>query len=72
MQVLSETIQINLIRQFYGMIIEFDQNGNVLRSFHDPTGNVIPAVSEIEDHGREIYLGSFFAPFIAKLDLGKL
>ena len=69
---MPESMQISLIRQFYGLIIEVNQDGTILRSFHDPTGSVIPAISEVEDHGKVLYLGSFFAPFIAKLDLTKL
>ncbi|XP_033127979.1 adipocyte plasma membrane-associated protein-like [Anneissia japonica] len=53
----------------YGLIIEVDQNGEIIQSLHDPTGEVISSVSEVLDTGKELYLGSFGGPFIGRLNL---
>lgn len=53
----------------YGLIVELDTKGNILRSFHDPKGQVLPAVSHVDDQGTYIYLGSFMTNYVAKLDL---
>lgn len=56
----------------YGLIIELDSQGKIIRSLHDPRASVISSVSEVEDVNGVLYLGSFQAPFIGKLDLNKL
>lgn len=53
----------------YGMIIELDQDGNIVRSLHDPTGEVVSSVSEVLDTGDALYLGSFHAPYMVKVDM---
>ena len=67
-QVFGENYMLNQIRTFYGLIIEYDQRGNVTKSLHDPTGEHVKAVSQVLDIGNEIYLGSFFSPYMLKLD----
>lgn len=51
----------------YGMIVEVDESGTILRSLHDPTGQVITAISEVEDDHGTLYLGSYNGPFLGKL-----
>ncbi|XP_072042327.1 adipocyte plasma membrane-associated protein-like [Amphiura filiformis] len=53
----------------YGMIIELDQEGLIRRSLHDPTGEVVGSVSEVLDTGDALYLGSFSAPYLVKVDM---
>ena len=55
----------------YGLILELDTRGHVVRSLHDPKAKTIGGVSEVEDVAGELYLGSFKAPYIGKLDLRK-
>ena len=54
----------------YGLLLELNENGQITRSFHDPTGSVIPGhISEVHDDGDVLYLGSYRSPFIGKLEL---
>ena len=46
-------------------MVELDPNGKIIRSLHDPTGQVINGVSEVLDFGPRLYLGSYDAPFVA-------
>ena len=55
----------------YGLLIELSEDGAIKRSLHDPTGEVIPSVSEVEDDYGTLYLGSYHSPFIAKVELPK-
>ncbi|CAK5075166.1 unnamed protein product [Meloidogyne enterolobii] len=58
---------LNLIAQKYGMVVELDLNGKIIRSYHDPSGTVIQGVSQASDDGDFLYLGSFHADFIGKV-----
>ena len=52
-----------------GMIIEYSETGELLRSLHDQGGHTIYGVSEVLDVGSSLYLGSYDAPYLARLDL---
>ncbi|XP_033735730.1 adipocyte plasma membrane-associated protein-like [Pecten maximus] len=56
----------------YGLVIEVSADGKILRSLHDPTGEVIPSVSEVEDKNGVLYLGSYNLPYISRLYLARL
>ena len=44
--------------------------GNILRSFHDPTGTVVTEASEVvERPGGKMWIGSFQAPYVVEFDL---
>ncbi len=58
---------VKLATNPYGLIVELDKNGQILRSLHDPTGQVIPSVSVVEDDAGTLYLGSYYSPFIGKV-----
>ncbi|XP_006822136.1 adipocyte plasma membrane-associated protein-like [Saccoglossus kowalevskii] len=54
----------------YGLLIELNADGDIIQSLHDPTGEVIPSVSEVlETAPGQLYLGSYHSSFIGKLDL---
>lgn len=53
----------------YGLIIELNQKGEIVQSLHDPTGEIAPSVSEVLDTGDALYLGSYHAPYLLKLDM---
>eukprot|EP00057_Strongylocentrotus_purpuratus_P014632 XP_011669106.1 PREDICTED: adipocyte plasma membrane-associated protein [Strongylocentrotus purpuratus] len=53
----------------HGLIIELNQKGEIVQSLHDPSGKVVPSVSEVLDTGDALYLGSYHSPFIVKVDL---
>ncbi|XP_060069012.1 adipocyte plasma membrane-associated protein-like [Ylistrum balloti] len=56
----------------YGLVIEVSADGKILRSLHDPTGEVIPSVSEVEDKNGVLYLGSYGLPYMSRLYLASL
>nr|CAD2165940.1 unnamed protein product [Meloidogyne enterolobii] len=60
-------INFDISRPKYGMVVELDLNGKIIRSYHDPTGTVIQGVSQASDDGDFLYLGSFHADFIGKV-----
>ena len=55
----------------YGLLLRLDESGDTVESFHDPSGTVINGVSEVHEDEEEnvLYLGSYHADFIAKLQL---
>ncbi|GBM97309.1 Adipocyte plasma membrane-associated protein [Araneus ventricosus] len=58
---------ISLIHR-HGIVIEFDDNGHILRSFHSPDGK-ISDLSEVNEHDGYLYLGSFINPYLGRLRL---
>ena len=52
----------------YGLLIEYDLNGQPLKSWHDPTGQKIESVSNAVLRGNKIYLGSYYNDFIGVVD----
>ncbi|XP_055495916.1 adipocyte plasma membrane-associated protein [Leucoraja erinacea] len=56
----------------YGLVLELNEDGSVRRSFHDPHGVVVSAVSEASEHGGYLYLGSYSSPALCRLDLNQL
>ena len=42
----------------YGLILELDRNGQILRSFHDPTGERLAAITSVEEHDSYLYFGT--------------
>lgn len=67
-----QVVSMDLVLQYlpkYGLIVEVNEEGQVIRSLHDPTGEVIPAVSEVEDKEGVLYLGSYNLPFMGRLYL---
>jgi hypothetical protein len=54
----------------YGLVVELDNNGSVLRSFHDPTGRVAFITSAMEREGF-LYLGSPYKTYAAVASLKK-
>jgi len=55
--------------QKHNLILELNENGQVVRSLHDPNGSTISDVSEIHDEGDALWFGSYKSNFIGKLDL---
>ncbi|XP_015921893.1 adipocyte plasma membrane-associated protein [Parasteatoda tepidariorum] len=52
----------------HGIVIEFDENGKMLRSLHSPDGK-INALSEVKEHEGYLYLGSFTNHYLGRLKL---
>lgn len=54
------------ISKFHTLIVEFDDNGNILRSLHSPAGKLGP-LSDVLEHNGHLYLGSWRNNYLAKL-----
>ena len=52
----------------YGLVVELDPRGNIIGSLHDQTGNTIPAVSEVQDSNGVLYFGSYYLPFLGRIN----
>ncbi|KAF8784500.1 Adipocyte plasma membrane-associated protein like [Argiope bruennichi] len=52
----------------HGIVIEFSENGQILRSFHSPDGR-ISDLSEVQEHEGYLYLGSFVNRYLGRLRL---
>jgi len=42
----------------YGFVLALDEQGNILRSYQDPSGKNVAEVTSVEEHGGYIYLGN--------------
>lgn len=51
------------------MLLLVDEEGTVIQSMHDPTGKVVQGISEGLEINNELIVGSFSAPFMAKMIL---
>ena len=66
-QLLSQETLMTLGVSSYGLVVELDSQGQIIRSLHDPHGSSIPSVSSvIEDPFSDgtLLLGSYDAKFI--------
>ena len=53
----------------YGLVVEVNSNGQIVRSFHDQGGHVSASASHVLDLGDTLLVGSYHAPYLVKLDL---
>ncbi|XP_025105912.1 adipocyte plasma membrane-associated protein-like isoform X2 [Pomacea canaliculata] len=67
---LSQNLMMSLLPK-YGLLLEVDKEGRIIKSFHDPTGETVPSVSEAEEHNGVLYLGSYYLPFLSRFYLYK-
>ncbi|VDK86991.1 unnamed protein product, partial [Litomosoides sigmodontis] len=51
----------------HALILQLSEEGQIIASAHDPTGQVIKEVSQVTEANGHLYLGSYRAPFIARL-----
>ncbi|XP_065320383.1 adipocyte plasma membrane-associated protein-like isoform X2 [Gordionus sp. m RMFG-2023] len=64
---------ISMLLPKYGLIVELDgKTGKIIRSFHDPKGRYVFAISEAHEFNNKLYLGSYVTPFYSVLNLDKL
>ncbi len=49
----------------YGLLIEYDLNGKIIKSWHDPTGQRITSTASAASYGDKLYIGSYYSDFIA-------
>lgn len=55
----------------YGLVLELDAEGNVLRSFHDPGGRTVENVTSVHECDGRLYLGTLQNDYIAQWTLPK-
>lgn len=65
-KIFSQEVIIQLLPK-YGLVVQLNEHGDIVRSLHDPSGKVISHVSEVEDTGPILYLGSYNLPFLSEL-----
>ncbi|BFY99663.1 hypothetical protein BsWGS_02703 [Bradybaena similaris] len=68
---MSSIEQIMDMNEKYGMVVEVNENGEIVRTLQDPTGNQISSVSEAAEHDGFLYLGSYGQPFVSRIPLSK-
>ncbi|KAI7792943.1 adipocyte plasma membrane-associated protein [Triplophysa rosa] len=56
----------------YSLVVELQDGGTCVRSFHDPHGMVAAYISEAHEHNGHLYMGSFRSPYLCKMDLSKV
>ena len=49
----------------YGLVVEYGLDGKILKSWHDPNGQVVAAATCATLHNNKLYIGSFYSDFIA-------
>ena len=45
------------------------EEGSVVKTLHDDTGKTVTRISEAYEYKGELYLGSFIAPFMARVEV---
>ena len=53
----------------YGLVLEVDEEGRILRSLHDPDGRQVSQVTTAREHEGSLYLGTLEQAWIGKLAL---
>ena len=53
----------------YGLVLALDEDGEIIESLHDPTGEHFSPVTSVEEHQGYLYLGSLTADRIARYKL---
>jgi len=53
----------------YGLVLALDENGNVVRSLHDPAGRHLKEITSGREYGGFLYLGSLHNDRIGKVAL---
>lgn len=51
------------------MIVHLNEQGEITLTLHDPSGTKVPNISEVEEAGGVLYLGSYYLPFLSKVYL---
>lgn len=53
----------------YGLVLEVDEDGRILRSLHDPGGRRVPQITTAREHDGFLYLGTLDGSWVGKLAL---
>jgi hypothetical protein len=52
----------------YGLLLEYNLNGEIVRSLHDPSGLKIAGTASAAVNKGKIYIGSYYSDFIGVTD----
>jgi sugar lactone lactonase YvrE len=55
--------------QRYGLMLEVDAQGKIVRSLHDPSGDHVPHVTSVNERDGVVYLGNLTSPNLPALVL---
>ncbi|NJL29003.1 MAG: hypothetical protein HC897_14500 [Thermoanaerobaculia bacterium] len=50
----------------YGLVLELDETGRIVRSLHDPGGRTVRGLSSVEPHDGALYLGNLDGDWIGR------
>jgi len=53
----------------YGLVLALDEDGNIIRSLHDPNGRHLKEITSVEEHEGYLYLGSLHNDRIGRFAL---
>ena len=56
----------------FGMIMNLSEDGEILNTLFDPSGEVIPEAGAVKEHNGQLYIGGDVVPYISVYDLGEL
>ncbi len=56
----------------YGLAVALSDQGDVLTSLHDPTGNHLQEITSVNPHGGDLYFGSLHNDRIGRLSLSSI
>jgi len=56
----------------YGLVVELDAKGNLIRSFQDPGGRRVQQITTAREHEGRLYLGTLDHRWIGRFDLPSL
>merc|ERR1712213_10041 len=56
----------------YGIAVELDGNGNILRSIQDPEGKTFDSVSELQEDKDYLYVGSYNKGYLGRIPIKNL
>ena len=63
----------NLFLPKHTILLEFDETGSIINSFHDPTGKVIRGgLGEAFQVGNKIYIGHFIKTYLGVISVDDL
>ncbi len=53
----------------YGLVVELDEDGEILRSFHDPGGEVFSGVTSAKERDGALYFGTLEQEWLGRMEL---
>jgi hypothetical protein len=55
--------------QPYGLVLRMNEEGEILNSYHHPSGEHLNAVTSVHEHDGHLYLGTLINDWIGKYKL---